>query len=104
MSVNGRPTATSACWTTAISMHTPVKPFGWLGDYEGFCVLQSCMVKPSKPLAAQKTILAPADIVVRCKLYWSPAFCLLVSDQLDFGKLVQAAAELITACPIIAGR
>ncbi len=85
-------------------MHTPVKPFGWLGDYEGFCVLQSCMVKPSKPIAAQKTILAPADIVVRCKLYWSPAFCLLVSDQLDFGKLVQAAAELITACPIIAGR
>ena len=85
-------------------MHTPVKPFGWLGDYEGFRVLQSCMVKPSKPLATQKTVLAPADIVVRCKLYWDPAFCLLVSDQLDFAKLVQAAVELITVCPIIAGR
>lgn len=85
-------------------VHTFPKPFGWLGDYEGFHIVQSSVVKPSQPLAAQRTVLAPPDIAVRCKLYWSPAFCLLVPDRLVFQQLVRAAAELITACPIIAGR
>lgn len=88
----------------SLLMQPFVKPFGWLGNYEGFRIVQSSVVKPSTPLAAQKTVLAPADIAVRCKLYWSPAFCLLVPDRLVFGQLVRAAAELITVCPIIAGR
>lgn len=84
-------------------MHMP-KPFGWLGNYDGFHVVQSCMVKPSKPPVAHNTVLAPADMVLRCKLYWSPTFCLLVPDRLVFGTLVRSVAELITLCPVIAGR
>lgn len=85
-------------------MHDVVKPLGWLGNYDGYHVMQSCTVKPKKPPATQRTVLAPPDVVVRGKLYWSPAFCLLVPDRLEFVELVRAAAELITACPIIAGR
>ena len=80
------------------------EPFRWLGDYNGFQVTQSCLVKPNKTVTAHKTILAPADMGVRCKLYWSPAFCLLLSAKLEFGRLVQATAQLIKACPVIAGR
>lgn len=89
-------------------MKAAVKPFGWLGDYEGFQVKQSRLVKsslkPYEPVAACETVLAPADISVRCKLYWSPAFCLVVPDQLDYERLVDATAQLISACPVIAGR
>ena len=66
--------------------------------------MQCCAVKPSKPAAVHKIVLAPVDIAVRCKLYWSPAFCLVVPGRLVFREVVRAATDLVTACPVIAGR
>lgn len=85
-------------------MGAAVKPFGWLGSYDGFQILQTCTVKPSEPVALQTIVLAPADIVVRCKLYWSPAFCLLIPGRVAFHELVRAATDLVTVCPVLAGR
>lgn len=86
------------------AVDTAVEPFGWLGSYDGFEVLQSCTAKPNITPSQHKVVLAPADFCVRCKLYWNPAFCLLTPNRLDYQQLVRATTELVTSCPVIAGR
>ena len=78
-------------------------PFGWLGDYKGFRVVETHVVVPSTKPACREVVLSPID-TLRQRFYWNAAFCAVVPGQLDYLRLVQAATELVTACPVVAGR